>query len=506
MTEPHEKANLELKVTDFGPIAKAKVDLRPLTVFVGPSNTGKSYLAILIYALHRYFSEITWPRLRYYGPYQTLSAASQNVRAQKAMDALVEALEKRTRDTKLSDWLPTDVVDFIRSRFDALKRGDEISKEIIRCFGINDLAALVRKGCRQGAVVIRRHFSNHSKPAVHKLVLKSQGAEFTAKLPEGLAIRIDAENEFEFEHLADSVREYEGDSEREHEDSFAWRLMEIVRDSDLRQATGSLHLPAFYLPSDRTGVMHAHGSIVSAVIGNAPMTGLHRTTRTPILSGVVADFLRQLIELDNPQDQRSKPRRDLEKNIEENILGGSVNVDRSELIGYPRFTYRPEGWKDTLPLMNASSMVSEIAPVVLYLRHVVGPDSVLIIEEPESHLHPAMQVEFTRQLAAIVRSGVRLIVTTHSEWVLEELANTVQRSALSAARRKAIAGTDVALPPDDVGAWLFRQEPHPNGSVVEEVKLDEESGLYPTDYDAVSEALYNENAKIYNHVQDSRVE
>ena len=498
MTEPHEKANLELKVTDFGPIAKAEVDLRPLTVFVGPSNTGKSYLAILIYALHRYFSGVTRPSRRYYRRYPTPSADSHSVQAQKAMDALVKALEQTTRDAKLSDLLPAEVVEFIRSRFGALKRGDEIGNEIVRCFGINELTALVRKGCRQGVIVMRRHFSNHSKPAVNKLVLKSEGAEFTTKMPEGTAIRIDAEDKFKVEHVSDSVHE--------HGDSFAWQLMEIVRDSDLRQATGPLHLPAFYLPADRTGVMHAHGSIVSAVIGNAPMTGLRPPARTPMLSGVVADFLRQLIELDNPQDQRSKPRRGLEKNIEENILGGSVNVDRSELIGYPRFTYRPEGWKDTLPLMNASSMVSEIAPVVLYLRHVVGPESVLIIEEPESHLHPAMQVEFTRQLAAIVRSGVRLIVTTHSEWVLEELANTVQRSALSATRRKAIAGTDVALPPDDVGAWLFRQEPHPNGSVVEEVKLDEESGLYPTDYDAVSEALYNENAKIYNHVQDSRVE
>ena len=46
---------LELEVANFGPIARAKIDLRPLTVFVGPSNTGKSYLAILIYALHRFF-------------------------------------------------------------------------------------------------------------------------------------------------------------------------------------------------------------------------------------------------------------------------------------------------------------------------------------------------------------------------------------------------------------------------------------------------------------------
>ena len=48
--------SLELEVSNFGPIVKANVDLRPLTVFVGPSNTGKSYLAMLIYALHRFLS------------------------------------------------------------------------------------------------------------------------------------------------------------------------------------------------------------------------------------------------------------------------------------------------------------------------------------------------------------------------------------------------------------------------------------------------------------------
>ena len=41
---------------------------------------------------------------------------------------------------------------------------------------------------------------------------------------------------------------------------------------------------------------------------------------------------------------------------------------------------------------------------------------------------------------------------------------------------------------------------------MEEVKLDEETGLYPTDYDAVSEALYNESVNIFNRIQDSKTE
>ena len=52
--------DLEIEVSDFGPISKARIDLRPLTVFVGPGNTGKSYLAIFIYALHKFFNNVGW--------------------------------------------------------------------------------------------------------------------------------------------------------------------------------------------------------------------------------------------------------------------------------------------------------------------------------------------------------------------------------------------------------------------------------------------------------------
>lgn len=221
---------------------------------------------------------------------------------------------------------------------------------------------------------------------------------------------------------------------------------------------------------------------------------------------MLADFLQQLIELDGPLYERGRSRHNLANQIEKAILGGSVHVSRSDITGYPRFTYRPDGWKNDLPLMNTSSMVSELAPVVLYLRHMVGPDNVLIVEEPEAHLHPAMQVEFTRQLALLVRSGIRVIITTHSEWVLEELANIVRRSSLSAAVQKGNDDTAVALRRDEVGAWLFKPKRRPKGSVVEEVKLDDETGLYPTDYDAVSEALYNESARLFNRIQEGNNE
>ncbi|MCY4543222.1 MAG: hypothetical protein OXB95_12665 [Rhodobacteraceae bacterium] len=59
------------------------------------------------------------------------------------------------------------------------------------------------------------------------------------------------------------------------------------------------------------------------------------------------------------------------------------------MIGYLHFTFKPYGWKDSPSLKNASSMASELARLALYLRHIVGLGNVLVVEEPESHLHPA---------------------------------------------------------------------------------------------------------------------
>jgi len=193
------------------------------------------------------------------------------------------------------------------------------------------------------------------------------------------------------------------------------------------------------------------------------------------------------------------------KRLEEKILKGGVEVETSQ-ANYPTFSYRPIGWEDKLPLMRTSSMVSELAPVVLYVRHLVHPGDLFIIEEPESHLHPEMQAELARELARLVLLGVRVLVTTHSEWFLEQIGNLVRRSDLPMGKRSGLPDADVSLRADQVGAWLFKQKRRPRGSEVEEVRFDRETGLYPTDYDKIAEALYNESVEIYNRLQETTVE
>ncbi len=49
--DAQQHLDVEIAVKNFGPIAEANIDLCPLTVFVGSSNTGKTYLSTLMYAL-----------------------------------------------------------------------------------------------------------------------------------------------------------------------------------------------------------------------------------------------------------------------------------------------------------------------------------------------------------------------------------------------------------------------------------------------------------------------
>ena len=501
MTDLNAQSPLELEVKNFGPIAEAKIDLRPFTVFVGPSNTGKSYLAILIYALHEYFSG--GARFNYV-PNSFLDRMIWDQQlSEKDWESLSEWLERvfekmREPPSEENIQLSGPAEYLIRSafkRFDA--RGDVLGKGISRFFGVDGTRGLIRKSSQGGAkVTLKRPVLEDANLFLQTLTIGASKTTLKTTIPEKIPDQRNYSNSIIGSSFRDILRPKSG-PRTEHELMVANSLIGTLAVDIFLSNVAPLHLPAFYLPADRTGIMHSHMAVTSALIRSAPMAGLRQTPPTPMFSGVLADFLEQLINLGGQTHQSHWPRRtnDLGGQIEKALLDGTVHIQRTE-TGYPRFTYQPKGWKDELPLANASSMVSELAPVVLYLRHVVQPGNVLIIEEPESHLHPAMQVEFTRQLAALVRAGVRVIITTHSEWVLEELANIVRLSGLPKADRKGIEGRDVALRPEEVGAWLFQPKNRPRGSVVKEIPLDEDSGLFPSGFDEVAVALHNNWAEI----------
>ena len=185
MNEPAANGSLELEVTDFGPIAKARVDLRPLTVFVGPSNTGKSYLAILIYALHRYFSGGRgFVGSRFRGGSPIFHGRGRQDLSDAAVDALLDSaqlVDTTGRQDEERIVLSPPAVDALRSALD--ENADALASEIWRCFGIGETGALTRKGRANGArIVMRRRIPGDSNPLEHVLTLEPK-TKFRTTIP-----------------------------------------------------------------------------------------------------------------------------------------------------------------------------------------------------------------------------------------------------------------------------------------------------------------------------------
>ena len=500
--------NYRLVVKNFGPIEKADVELRPLTIFVGPSNTGKSYLAILIYALNKSFF---YEEDRILGSNPQRLMSPQLIPYVKDSPALWKMMEnwfsRFSPDKQLAS-LPTELATLVQSNLERPHGLNELTAlQIARCFSIEKLSDLHRRSINLDNI------SADLKTSVNILISTNKNVDavsYMLKLTENNVDIYGVLNDNLTQLLEKGIHDFLSSFNRMNNLQDLEKRPELIKSyyeypfhllirhffhSFLEPLSAKVH----YLPASRTGIIQAHNVVVSALLQNATRAGLKQSTNIPLLSGVLADFLDQLINVGN-EGRRRQHESMLARSIETNVLQGAVEIEESK-IGYPTFSYRPKGWKNDLPLMRASSMVTELAPVVLYLRHVVRKGDVLIIEEPEAHLHPGMQAALARELARMVHSGVRIVMTTHSEWLLEQIGNLVNLSSLDKDKREGITGADVALKPSDVGAWLFKPSNQKRGVMVEEVKLDDDTGLFPTDYDSVSQALYNDSAMIFNRKQ-----
>ena len=509
MTVTPDSKNLELSVTDFGPITRASIDLRPLTVFVGPSNTGKSYMAVLTYALHQFFNVCASNGDFFLPNTQFLSRWKQRpTLSKKHTYALYNWAKQRLSDLDkdVSIELPEFAAELVRKSLgNAPVFSEFFDKEITRCFGIDKAANLIRHSS-SGRSGFSLH-GNGSKEAGRDLAfgydftVTKRGTELEVLIPDNLPLKFNRKSIIDpaASWLTSAEARKTGTDEQIIEVAMTG-LLGMLASAVVPGIVGPVSRPAYYLPADRAGVMHAHHVAVRGLIASASRSVRSGDSSIPLISGVLGDFLEQLVALASSSAHgESKGDDDLALRMERVLLRGTVRVERSK-IEYPSFVYRPDGWKKDLPLMNASSMVTELAPVVLYMRHIVRPGDLLIIEEPESHLHPAMQVELVRQLAAAVKTGIRVLIATHSEWVLEELANLVRLSELSEENRTGIEFADLELCPEEIGAWLFERGSKDSGSVVREIPLDVESGTFPAGFGLITEDLYNRWAEISDRI------
>lgn len=99
------------------------------------------------------------------------------------------------------------------------------------------------------------------------------------------------------------------------------------------------------------------------------------------------------------------------------IVGGLYKISKDELYYYPDM-----GGKTTkLTIGESASSVRALLDVFFFLKYVARPGQLLIIDEPELNLHPYSQRRLAQVLAMLVNAGIKIFITTHSDYIIKEL-------------------------------------------------------------------------------------
>ena len=266
-----------LKVTakDFGPIIEGTVGLKPLTVFVGPSNTGKSYMATLVYLL-----AICSPVYgRYIWPYD------KDFRSPFRVEPLFDIERELNEETKqaVNSW--ASGIDTSSGEYPQFPFG-ELPKELQNQTN-SELRMLLHSYTRAlgeglGIFFGERHGLNRNlndhvqilfeqyKPVFNMSFLADSRAASPVKSEHSFDI---AQQNIVFHPTNLNRIKYgtldSADSISRREDYYSQFFFSLLREA-VHQLFASFCLEGYYLPAGRTGLMHVYREIAGARTGPFP--------------------------------------------------------------------------------------------------------------------------------------------------------------------------------------------------------------------------------------------
>jgi len=418
---------MKITISNLGPIReKAEIDLKPLTVLIGPNNAGKTWLAYTlggilgIDGLSRY--------VRAYARGETREKYSL---LEKAVDQLLEEGNA-----------VVDLIQFVEANGEAY---------------FNNVARYAKTWMRQFLGSEKAKFENFklsfnltdTKQALVERVLdislEHSLAVGTGKhKPLFSALKEKGKREIYFYTSTEESTQGEKNTPLK-------LPRRVIREFVLDRIFSSIHQALYsyiqFLPIERTFFVTFSPARIERRLITTNETSqevLRSEQKTKALPGYIGRFLETLTFLfetsleNRKQDAmgQSAIADYMERALTlQEILGGSVDFSTSDPDPQREILFTTADIALDMPAV--SSMVKELTPLVLYLRYAADPGELLIIDEPEMNLHPEAQVKIIEFLAMLVNTGLRVLITTHSPYIVDHLASLMK--ADKSADKEAIA-------------------------------------------------------------------
>lgn len=257
-----------------------------------------------------------------------------------------------------------------------------------------------------------------------------------------------------------------------------------------------LHLFFRELSTRRTALLH-HASRDNIDIGELLRDVIHSRYALPI-----ARYIDWLNSLGDYTGNRSDGFHEFAERLKKKLAKGAYKVDRntSNITFKPYQLNRKGEETPTLDLHVASSNVKSLFGLWFYLEHQAEPGDILMIDEPELNVHPENQRKIARLLARLVNAGLRIVISTHSDYIVRELNTLIMLNQTGAEelRRKHQYEDEEILSPDQIAAYLFDQR------TIAPFEVTPDDGIYAETFDEVIASLNGTNNDVYYSLQEQK--
>lgn len=413
---------MNITIRHFGPIEEFVFDLtKDLIVVYGDNNIGKSYAMQIVYLLLKSFNEYFSSVTNYYDGYYFYYRYGTHHFSPKGME------EVRSTVSKFAD---------------SKQRQQDITKVINSCiiFDIKErLYASFISSCQNTFGDFKGILSQ--KP---QIVLDLGSLSITFNLGDNKQAVQSSIYTYPTTLKKSSSDFHKSRNANGHLDIYYYNNIETTvstiidsineRFGNLTTALIQFFGSVYFLPASRSGIysgMSAFSSIIAELSKNKAM--LTRKIELPGISEPISDYF---LMLSNLKGNENEVLSDVYRNIETEILKGTVSFNRTSNT----LVYTPIGIKHEFEMTEVSSMVSEISPIVAFLKYIITTGTtqkkrqakpIVFVEEPEAHLHPNNQIKLITLFSNLHKLGIKLVISSHSNYIFNKLNNLLLGKSIS---------------------------------------------------------------------------
>ena len=375
---------MKIVVKNLGVLRQAEFSLGDFTIICGSNNTGKTYAT---YALFGYL----W-RWRHF--------------------LRVEIHNQTIGDLLKDGVIRVDITHFAEKAEDILKRGcQEYMQQLPMFFSsapnrFKDTTFQVGIEAETIAEVVGRSFERKIGSSEEEFLSLSKAEGETDLVISLLTGKVKRKLPFEM-------------------------IKKIISDSIVEIVFGNFFPHPFIASAERTGVAIFRKELNFA--RNRLLEEMSRLDRDfdpkdllfksyqgyPQSVNINVDFIRRLEDVAKGESFLVKDYPQILKDFAD-IIDGEYIIGNNDTI-YFKPTKFVGRLRPKLTMDESSSAVRSLLDIGFYLRHVAKPGHLLMVDEPELNLHPENQRRIARLFARLVNVGVKVFVTTHSDYIVKEL-------------------------------------------------------------------------------------